>query len=220
MGKIAFIDFETDGHNRKGARLANGPSGADAFCYPVSVCVIVTDFEGNVLKESHHEIIPIDAYGKKLTISQEAIDIHGITTEHAMEFGVERKPIMAAIMKRLSDVDIAVAHNGMIFDFQILVAELIRHKLLPNTVLSLAGAEFLPTLFDTMKDPRIKKWVDARKSNGHKKPPSMGDVYRKCFGKDFANAHTALGDTTALKDMFFKMIELGIIDIPPVVVKE
>ena len=211
--KIAFIDYETTGLNGKGAILRKGGSITN-FCRPVSLCYIIADEDNNVTVDRYDEIIPIDENGSQFESSKDALATHGITKHHGLEFGIDCKAFHEECISDLKDVDVIVAHNGTSFDRPVFVATCIRLGLVENREDNTA-CEFMPLEknFDTMKEPDIKAWVDARNVKGHKKAPNMGELHEKCFNTNFKDAHNAHGDVIAMKNCFFHMLNAGIISL-------
>jgi len=65
--------------------------------------------------------------------------------------------------------------------------------------------------FCTMKDPRVKKYVNAKNVKNQIKWPKLIELYNKLFDKDFENAHDAMADILATRECYFKLRSLEII---------
>ncbi len=134
------------------------------------------------------------------TIPERATTVHGFTTERALALGEDAESVLARLLLLIAQADYAspgeallIAHN-FDFDYWMLLAELI-HADLPT---------YQPALlhpFCTMKalTPRMRlpgRWP------GQFKWPSLAEAHRYCFDRDFDNAHTAMGDVLACKDIY------------------
>lgn len=211
--KLVFFDYETAGFSGKGASWY--PDGnIDAYTRPVSCCYIVTDENRNILKEVYNVLKPIDENGKIFSISSGAEKVHGISVDHALEFGVDCAEFHKQFMEDLKDADYVITHNGITFDIPIFIATCIRHgfaeQQFDNAAYNLIPPE---KRIDTCKDAAIKQWVGAVNKNNRLKMPNMTEFHIKCFNEPFKGAHNAHGDVIALKDCFFYALEHNIITL-------
>ncbi len=180
-----FFDTETTGVPRD----YKAPT-TDTNNWPrmVQLGWILMDGEGNKLSQKDYIIRP-DGY----TIPDDAVRIHGITTQRALEEG---RDLAAVVDEFLADFDQAtfiVGHN-IDFDKKILGAELIRlHR--PDVMNSKrtyctmqAGTDFcrIPGKYGY-------KW------------PKLQELYIKLFGHDFDGAHNAMSDIEATQECFWEL---------------
>lgn len=159
----------------------------------VEIAWIITDESGKRIHE-HHSIIKPNGF----EIPRQASDVHGITTEIAIEEGVELSEVLNEFQELLSsNQEILVAHN-MSFDEKIIHAEFLRNNLkFPDCQKICTKDE--STNFCKLPGPYGFKW------------PQLGELHRKLFGYDFNDAHSALIDTRVLVNCFFELIRRGIV---------
>lgn len=184
-----FFDTETAGlpkdYNALTHWLKNWPR-------LVQLSWITTDEDCNILSENDYIIYP-DGF----TIPEDAVRLHGITTEFAKEKG---KPIKEVIDKFMEDFNAAttiVGHN-IDFDKKIIGAELIR--LGQNDIMS--SKEALCTMKGSVDYCKIPS------SHGYKWP-KLQELHKKLFGFEFEDAHNSLSDVKATLKCFKEMKKLG-----------
>ncbi len=184
-----FFDTETAGlpkdYNALTHWLKNWPR-------LVQLSWITTDEDCNILSENDYIIYP-DGF----TIPEDAVRLHGITTEFAKEKG---KPIKEVIDKFMEDFNAAttiVGHNND-FDKKIIGAELIR--LGQNDIMS--SKEALCTMKGSVDYCKIPS------SHGYKWP-KLQELHKKLFGFEFEDAHNSLSDVKATLKCFKEMKKLG-----------
>ncbi len=186
---LLFYDTETTG-------LPDFRKPADDPSQPrmCSLAVMVTDLAGTTINGLATLIRP-DGW----IIGESATAIHGITTEACRQFGVPCLHALSVFEAWLARAERRIAHN-VSFDNKILRGELRRFG--------------LPDHYDKAKDyctmhksrdlcripPTGKMMATGRKSY---KLPSLDEAYRHFFGKSLQNAHTALGDVKACRDIYF-----------------
>ena len=185
-----FFDTETAGlpkdYNALTHWLKNWPR-------LVQLSWITTDEDCNVLSENDYIIYP-DGF----TIPEDAVRLHGITTEIAKEKG---KPIKEVIDKFMEDFNAAttiVGHN-IDFDKKIIGAELIRLGL--NDIMS--SKEALCTMKGSVDYCKIPS------THGYKWP-KLQELHKKLFGFEFEDAHNSLSDVKATLKCFKEMKEKGL----------
>lgn len=176
-----------------------------------------TDESGFVLKSAELIIKP-NGY----IIPQKSTDIHGITTAHALEVGVNWTTAAALFASEFSPVAVGgqkeqvtlVAHN-MSFDKRVVGSRLYS---LGGIAASIWLAEFnsLPEIC-TMKASTNycalpNKEVKGKVKGGYKYP-QLKELYFKIFGVYPENQHSAGGDVEATRKAFFKLVERGIIKL-------
>ncbi|MBD3328238.1 hypothetical protein GF340_02945 [Candidatus Peregrinibacteria bacterium] len=131
-------------------------------------------------------------------IPRECRFIHGITDEM-----VANEPVFNEVSSNILDLfheaDIAAAHN-IEFDVAMLRNELAR--LGKNTL-------FLPDqTFDTMKETKEVCNIPGR--SGGLKSPTLSELYKCLFGKQFDGAHNALNDVLATGECLDFLLKKGI----------
>jgi len=139
--------------------------------------------------ESRDMIIKPDDF----TIPREATEIHGITTERAMEEGIPLREALLDFSSLLELTDISVAHN-IDFDAKIIEAEFIRENI-PNNLSA------IPKIC-TMK--RSTAFCGIPTQYGYKWP-KLSELHLKLFDTPFEGAHDAKEDVQACANCFFEL---------------
>ena len=191
-----FFDTETAGvpsiRNASVTFLENWPR-------VVQLAWILSDCKGNIIKK---RVAIISPNGFK--IPEEAVRIHGITTERAIREGLPLYEVLEDFMKDLESVKMIIAHN-IDFDQKILGAELLRmgfpyYKLIE-----------MPAICTMKSTTKFCAILNPNARYGGYKWPSLQELYRKLFNRDFTDAHDALADITATKECFFELKRKGVI---------
>ena len=175
-----FIDTET-------TAKADFKAAPDAPQQPrlVQLGMVLSDGTGKELG-SVDLIVKPDGF----SIPKEASDIHGITQEIAEDCGVPLALAMDILDAWMTIAETKVAHNIEYDDF-VISGELLR----------MGRSTKEPKGFCTMQamTPECQipnKW-------GKFKWPKLQEAYSHAFGKEFDNAHSAIADVRACKDLFF-----------------
>lgn len=128
----------------------------------------------------------------KNPIPEVVSNIHGITDELAAAYGMEGSGVEAifALMVRMSDV--AVAHN-LAFD----------RGIVQDAWPTASGILAEKSHFCTMQN--AKEAVGLPGKYGGLKNPKLAEAYRHFFGEDFENAHDAMADVRACRDVYFAL---------------
>ena len=194
VGSVLFFDTETTGTPR-----SNIAPVTDSYNWPrlVQLAWIMTDKDGKVLKRQSHIIIPENFY-----ISDDAVKVHHITTERALQEGQLLHVVLDEFLSDLELAEQVVGHN-IDFDMHIVGAELYRMNLDYNLLMNKPST-------CTMKLSTNYCAIPKKNSDAYKWP-SLPELYRKLFNRDFADAHDALADITATKECFFELRKRGII---------
>lgn len=190
--KILFFDTETTGlpKNWKAPvhQLDNWPR-------LVQIAWQVYSSNGDLLEE-HDYVIKPDGF----IISSEASAVHKITTEKALETGLDLLTILKVFSSSVKSCGLMVAHNYS-YDYNIMGSELLRNGL-EN---SLKDKENICTMkasteFCKIPGPYGYKW------------PKLEELYDILFRESF-NAHNALDDIKATARCFWALRDKKIIDL-------
>lgn len=199
MNKL-FFDTETTGLPPKGG---NYSTHFKEFPYIVEIAWQLVNEKGDTLiKESH--IIRPDGY----EIPEETSEIHGITTERAIEEGHDIKSVLRHFMVDCDLADNIVAHN-IYFDTSMIKANLLKLGV-PQEV----GKNSLhkDKRIDTMRKKEIIQYVEARYEDGRVgKWPRLEELHFKLFGESFEDQHNAAADVEALKRCYYGLQKLNIL---------
>lgn len=197
INDVLFFDTETTGIPEKNAKW-----DVDYMEFPH---VVQLAWIHGCREESH--IIRPDGW----KIPQETIEVHGITTEYALEHGEPFAAVVDMFIQDCHDSSLICGHN-IYFDTSVIKANILREL----------GREYYDAndveqalhkykRIDTMR--ASNKWVDARTASGVKKWPKLCELYSRCFpGETFA-AHDALEDTKAVARCLPILIERGLVEL-------
>ncbi len=188
---ILFFDTETTGLPRDFkapvTALANWPR-------LVQLAWLVVAADGSEVRSVERIIKP-----QGFVIPADAARIHGITTEMALDAGVDLAAALAEIAADLAAAPLLVAHN-MPFDEKILGAEFLRLGQ-RNPLPSKARVCTMQSSTDLCKLPGRYgyKW------------PSLNELHRVLFKHDHADAHRAMADVRACARCYFELQRLGVL---------
>jgi DNA polymerase III epsilon subunit-like protein len=152
----------------------------------VELGYVICDDVGNIFKEQSLLIKP-----NGFTIKNS--NIHGITTEHATNEGVEIGEALETLYADLQTVDRLICHNTN-FDLHILLAECYREYQDDH--------ELIQTL---KKIPKQCTMEMGKKSFKLEKPPKLVSLYKAIFDKEPVQEHRALSDVHLCYDCYFSM---------------
>lgn len=127
---------------------------------------------------------------------------HGYTTERNQKEGLDMEDVLEQFLVDYEQAEWLIAHN-VSFDYPILGAEMIRYqkraeRKLKRFCTMLATVDYckIPGQYGSFKWPRLE------------------ELHQIVFQKAFENAHDAMADVTACKDIFFELKNRGIIALP------
>jgi DNA polymerase III epsilon subunit-like protein len=193
-----FFDCETVGLPRyydvPATDLRNWPRA-------VQLAWLLADAAGQEIN-SHSTVIRPDGW----TIPADVAEIHGITTELALETGVPIGPLLNYFAGELERAEFTVAHNHN-FDACVVGAEFIRDGR-PNPIPAKDHHCTMLAGTPVCKIPgRYSDW----------KWPKLTELHQHLFGQWVEGAHDAMVDVRACARCFFELRRLGIIGPPPTV---
>ena len=144
-------------------------------------------------------------------IPQETVDVHGITTEYALEHGEPFASVVDMFIQDCHDAGLICGHN-IHFDTGIVKANILRdlgrEYYDANDV---ENALYKGKRIDTMRS--TMKWVDARMANGRLKFPNLTELYSRCFPGETFPAHNAIEDVKAVARCLPVILELGLVEL-------
>lgn len=168
---IVFFDLETTGTNPIKDRIVE-----------ISYLKVFTD--GNTMEKTHR-VKPVDAMGRQIKSSPEAVAVHGITDEELAD-----KPTFKELSSELdgvfADSDIA-GYNSNKFDLPLLIEEFVR-----------AGIDF--KLLG-------RNLIDVQNIFYKHEPRTLKAAYRFYCNKDLVDAHQASADVRATYEVFLAQLE-------------
>lgn len=186
MSALLFFDTETTG-------IPLWRERSDSVDQPhlVSLAAILVDVDTRRIEHTLDVIIePTD-----WEIPQVTIDVHGITMDHANNFGIPESEAVHSLMIMSRKCEKRVAHNTS-FDNRIIRIALKRWAGVLECGAWKAGAyECTGQL--------------SRPFVGLNKMPKLAEAYQHFFGREHDNPHTALGDATACMEIYFAVKDLS-----------
>ena len=144
-------------------------------------------------------------------IPQETVDVHGITTEYALEHGEPFASVVDMFIQDCHDAGLICGHN-IHFDTGIVKANILRE--LGREYYDANDVEtalYKGKRIDTMRP--TMKWIDARMANGRLKFPNLGELYSRCFPGETFPAHDAIEDVKAVARCLPVILELGLVEL-------
>lgn len=147
------------------------------------------DYENIISKES--VIIKPDNF----TIPANTTNVHGISTEKAMNEGINLKQALLHFNEAIDFSSVLVAHN-ISFDEKIIGAEYLRCKMQNNLI----GINKICT-----KEKSTQYCAIPHSNNFGYKWPSLMELHEILFNESFDNAHDALIDVKACAKCFFEL---------------
>lgn len=194
---VLFLDTETTGIPARGSTW-----DANFAEYP-HVVQIAWIFGCKV--ENH--IIRPDGW----EIPADVTEIHGITTEYALEHGEPFASVVDMLINDCHEAGLLCGHN-IHFDTGIVKANILRE--LGREYYDANDVEtalFKGKRLDTMRS--TMKWVDARNSWGKLKFPNLSELYARCFNGETFPAHDALEDCKAVARCLPVILENGLLEL-------
>lgn len=194
---VLFFDTETTGIPDRNADWATDYMG---FPHIVQLAWIHGE------KAESHIIYP-DGW----EIPEEAVAVHGITTEYAREHGEAFAIIVDKFIADCLEAGLICGHN-IHFDTQMVKANILRDLGREYyDVNDVESALYKGKRLDTMRP--AMKWVDARMANGRLKFPNLSELYSRCFPGETLEAHDALEDTKAVARCLPVLLQNGLLEL-------
>jgi len=201
MKLALFYDTETTG-----LPLFNDPSEDPRQPHLVQLAARLLDVHTRTSYGSFDVTIAPDGW----EIPQDVVDIHGITTAQAQSIGVPEPVALLLLCALWERCDYRVAHNET-FDARIIRIGLKRYAEVPGLAdadewKQQGPAECTARMSTPILNlPPTAKMIAARRT--HAKTPNLGEAYAHFMGKPLENAHTALADVDACKDIYLAMLD-------------
>jgi len=193
MTNILFIDTETTGFKKSGLIV----KGQARVC---QIAMVMADQEGRTLA-SFSCLVKPDGW----EIGEGAYKTHGISQQDCEDYGLEQRYFVNMFLRLVSQCKTIVAHNET-FDKGMIEIELAHSKKirLPHIPWYCTQKNSV----DVCKIPPTEKMIKAGRT--HYKAPNLAEALEILTGKRLENAHDAMADTLACKDIFFALKERGI----------
>lgn len=194
MNLKLFYDTETTG-----LPDFKAPSESAHQPHIVQLAALLVDMDTRETIQSMDVIIRPDGW----TIPDDVAAVHGITTEHAIDVGIPES-IAVSMFRELWAGRTRVAHNQQ-FDARIVRIALMRYQSEESADIWKSGPAECTAILATpiCALPPTEKMKAARRF--HHKTPNLGEAYRHFTGKELVNAHSAMADVLACRDVYFEI---------------
>ena len=200
MNLALFYDTETTG-----LPDFKAPSEAAHQPHIVQLAALLVDLDTRQTIQSMDVIVRPHGW----TIPDEVAAVHGITTEHAADVGIPERLAVEMFMDLWNNRN-RVAHNEQ-FDARILRIALMRHQ---GNIFHSPSGKSVPDIWKEGRAECTARMAtpicalpptDKMKAVGrfHHKTPNLGEAYRHFTGNDIQNAHSAMADVLACRDVYF-----------------
>ena len=162
----------------------------------VQLAYLRFDNNGNKISEGDFIIKP-----NGFNIPVDSSRIHGITTERALNEGVDLQKVLSHFYELVNETRTLVAHN-MSFDEKIVGSEFLRNGF--NNCINTKPK--ICTMESTTYFCNIPGFY------GKPKWPKLSELHYKLFGFEFEEAHNAMVDINATAKCFWELKKKGIIN--------
>jgi DNA polymerase III epsilon subunit-like protein len=197
LSDVCFFDSETTGIPANGLKW---DEDFNQFPHVVQLAWSYGTKERSYIVKPNGWIIPDDA-----------IKVHGITTERAIAEGIPFDIIVDEFLADAAAAPLVCAHN-IYFDSSIIKANILRVCGQQYYDAKVEDALHKSKRIDTMM--KTIQFVGACYSNGKPgKFPRLEELYAKLFDGETFPAHDAMEDVRALCRCVPKLVELGIIEL-------
>ncbi len=178
MSNLLIFDTETTGMIDW-----KSPSGGEGQPHIVQLAAIVIDEDTKKISQSVDVIIRPDGWD----IPDETVEIHGITTEHALDVGVGEEMAVNLLLSLALGIK-RIAYN-VTFD---------------NRIIRIATKRYYGYIAqDAWKHGEYECAMQLSRKVMGGKVPKLTAAYKHFTGNDLENAHSAMADTLACKDVYF-----------------
>lgn len=181
---IFYFDTETTG-------LIDFKKPADDPAQPRLVQFGGLLVDDGAVKAEHCMIVEPDGW----TVPQEAFDVHGISTEHAEQFGVAVGDVLDEWSELCAFAHLIVGYN-VAYDLKIMRGEL-RRAGRDDEYGRIKNYSPMQACTKLCKLPPTPKMLQAGRK--HPKTAKLEEAYKILIGEDLSDAHDALADAYAVK---------------------
>ncbi len=151
---------------------------------------------GGELVDGMHNIV-----NPGVPIPDEVAEIHGITTEIAIERGIAKADMVQAFMPLVERAEFIVGHN-VSFDVRMMRIDATR----------VTGEKWdkpVPTFCTMRSSTNLCQILSASPRHAkHWKWPTLGEAVQHFFGEELPDAHSAKADCEASRRVFFHLMSL------------
>ena len=186
-----FFDTETTGLPRN-----YDAASSDTSNWPrlVQLSWLLTTSNGKILNKGNYIVKP-----KGFVIPKTSSDIHGISTEYAISHGTELRIVLEKFVADFIRANKIVGHN-VDYDKKIIGAEMYRI----GTADIMDSKEAICTMKSSVDFCKLSRAYGD-------KYPTLQELYKKLFNKDFDSAHDAASDVLATMKCYFELLKRRIV---------
>jgi len=188
---VVPLDTETTGFARNGIPL-DSPDQP----HLVQLSALVVDPEIKRVTQSINLIVKPDGW----EIPEKVVEVHGISTDHALEVGLPEKTVLDIFLSLWNGKKL-IGHN-LKYDRSIIAMSIARCYGLNHELVHL----WLNAPGECVQQ-QAKPIVKALNKRGHIKLPRLEESFEFLFGTKFDNAHSANADTVATMQVWFALQE-------------
>lgn len=188
---ILFFDTET-----QGLPIWSEPSDGENQPHIVQLAALLVDPTTREVRESMDVIIRPEGW----TIPDDVAAIHGITTERAMDEGIEESVALDMFLSLWTPEVLRVAHNQS-FDERILRIAIKRFK---DDDLAEQWKTGQKACTGLLSKPICKMLPKNRYGF---KMPKLTEAYKYFSGSELENAHSAMADTQACMSVYWAVMD-------------
>lgn len=193
---ILFFDTETTGFFDD--RL---PVDHEAQPYIVQLAAQLCNSEGANIAGFSFIVSPQTDDGQIVEIPARAAEVHGISTEMAIQFGVSAEFALSAFTHLYQRADLICAHN-IKFDRGLVETAIARHygRTMPLRKLGYCTMEAAAPIVNL---PPTERMLAA--GFNKPKPPKLEECIQFFFGEKLEGAHDAMVDLNACRRVYFHL---------------
>lgn len=197
--RALFYDTETSGLPR-----FNDPSEDPRQPHIVQLGARLVDLDSRKIVSTIDLIVRPDGW----EIPDDVAAVHGITTERALDVGVDEVLALQLLLQLWQRAERRIAHNET-FDARIVRIGIKRAPMYSDLTADewkAAPAECTARMSTPICNlPPTPKMIAARRN--HPKTPNLGEAYEFFTGEKLAGAHSALVDVDACMRIYFAMLD-------------
>lgn len=193
--KGLFYDLETNG-----LPDWHQPSDAPQQPHLVSLAARLVDLDTRETIDSLDMIIQPDGW----EIPDDVVEVHGITTEHAMNVGIPEHLAIEEFISLWTQADIRIGHSEQ-FDARMIRIATKRHcddKVIDAWHAGKVNAQCTARLATNIVCLPPSEKMKRAKRFQHK-TPTLAEAYQFFTGNELENAHTAMADVDGCMAVYF-----------------
>lgn len=196
MSLALFYDTETTG-------LPDYKAPSESAHQPriVQLAALLVDMDTRKTIQSMDVIVCPNGW----EIPADAAALHGITTEYASEVGVPENIALEMFMDLWSGRN-RIAHNEK-FDARIIRIALMRYQTESAADIWKSGPAECTARMTSPICQLPPTQAQREKTSFKTKTPNLGEAYLYFFGKEMENAHSAMADVQACRDVYFAALD-------------